>query len=257
MTTFFRMLEMAGFGQREALLEAMTVSDARRAFQHYGASPDSLQTERGLKSAFRTLVNKYHPDRGDGDEAVMKEINAAYDVLKKSLTGATGGATGGSSTSSTGTTETPVWAMAGHSGGMMPNASIRRENYTDMNYFKKRMWELSDHSRQQWTIWQFDGRFFRHTITVFGSEAIFHEMAEAMLIWGSAANPYNTRAIFVSRRNDDILYCIYSDGEFFNQHPIPFEHDSFNSNPANDQQFVRSLPEKLDALKEQRALSSQ
>jgi hypothetical protein len=251
---------MAGLGQRDKLLEVMSVWDARRAFQHYGATEEQLETERGLKTAFRKLVNKYHPDRGDNDGEAMKEITAAYDVLKKSL-GTPHAAVGGSDDDTGGSSspfdQVPIWAMAGYSGGAYPNGSIRRQNYTDMNFFKKRMWELSDHSNTEWTIWQFDGHFFRNTITVFGSEDIFHEMAEAMLIWGSSGNPYNTRAIFVSRKNDDILYCIYADGKFYNRHPIPFEHESFNSNPANDQHFVRSLPGKLDMMKQNHALSSE
>src|SRR6267378_3632021 len=41
--------------------------------------------EGGLKSAFRKLAMKWHPDRNPGDkncEARFKEINEAYEILK-------------------------------------------------------------------------------------------------------------------------------------------------------------------------------
>ena len=34
-----------------------------------------------IKRAYRKLAHKYHPDKGDGDEARFKEINEAYQVL--------------------------------------------------------------------------------------------------------------------------------------------------------------------------------
>ena len=53
---------------------------------------DSLDVDRSaddttLKSAYRKLAMKYHPDRNQGDSAAeekFKEINEAYDVLRDS-----------------------------------------------------------------------------------------------------------------------------------------------------------------------------
>lgn len=228
------------------LMEAISRLEALKIFSDAGIDASKLDAD-GLKSAYRKLAMQYHPDRG-GDLSKAQMINAAYDVLKNGSGSRLGDDDDGSSRS--GHTETPEWAWAGYSGGMPPSSSIYRNNYTDMNFFKKRMWELSDHSRQQWTIQQYDGAYFRHILTVFGSPAIFRDMADAMLVWGASGNPYNTRAIFVSRAKggDKTLYCIYADGVFYDKDPVPFEHDSFNMNPGNDQQFVRKLPEMLDRL---------
>lgn len=38
-------------------------------------------TDEQIKSAYRNLCKKYHPDTGKGDEKKMQEINQAYSVL--------------------------------------------------------------------------------------------------------------------------------------------------------------------------------
>jgi hypothetical protein len=110
------------------------------------------------------------------------------------------------------------------------------------------MWELSGKSKKEYTVQQFDGTFFRNIFTAFGSRKIFNEMAKAMKIWGESGNPYDTRAIFISERRGKKLYLVYLDGKFLGDDPYVFTHDSFNMNPANDQQFVRNLPGELDRV---------
>jgi DnaJ-class molecular chaperone len=48
-------------------------------YEILGVKKDATKDE--IKKAFRKLAIKYHPDKGDGDEAKFKEINEAYEVL--------------------------------------------------------------------------------------------------------------------------------------------------------------------------------
>lgn len=146
-------------------------------------------------------------------------------------------------------TRTPVWARAGWSGGVPPNASIHRNNYTDVNFIKKSIWELSGHSTHQYTIWGFDGHFFRNKVTVFGSPAVFTHMAVAMVDWQTkGANPYECRAVLVSSKEDPhTLWLVYADGRYLSD-PIGLQHNSRNANPGNDESFTRRLPGFLDRL---------
>lgn len=134
----------------------------------------------------------------------------------------------------------PEWAWAGYSGGYPPSASIYKQDYIDYNYFKKRMWELSGKSKQEWTIWAFDGHFFRGVITVFGNNSIFKEMAEAMVIWNSrGGNPYRTCAVVAIPNNTSNFHLIYLNGKLI--HELYYGN---SANPGNDKTFTSYLKEK-------------
>jgi len=176
-------------------------------------------------------------------------INAAYDVLKKpqSATSSSGGYRRYEPEEDEGDTS---WVMAGYSGGMRPSSRINRQNYTDVNFIKKRMWELSGKSREEWTIWGFDGHFLRGVTTVYGSNKIFPQMAEAMVTWQTkGGNSYPCRAVLVEKRGRErTAYVIWADGTFYDKKPIPIEYDTFNQNPGNDSSFTRRLERLLDEL---------
>ncbi|OGZ17465.1 MAG: hypothetical protein A2Z78_00805 [Candidatus Nealsonbacteria bacterium RBG_13_36_15] len=48
-------------------------------YQILGVPPDAFQEE--IKGVYRRLAYKHHPDTGDGNEARLKDINEAYEVL--------------------------------------------------------------------------------------------------------------------------------------------------------------------------------
>src|SRR5512145_1771497 len=58
---------------------------AKDYYELLGVKRDA--SEKDIKSAFRKLAKKYHPDANQGDpntEAKFKEINEAYEVLSDS-----------------------------------------------------------------------------------------------------------------------------------------------------------------------------
>jgi hypothetical protein len=207
-----------------------------------------MYDEKGLKAAYRRLAVLHHPDRG-GDGRTMALINTAYHVLSQRAEAppASNGAAPPRPERYPG--ETPPWAWAGYAGGgLTPSAKISKPSYTDLNFVKKRMWELSGGSTEEWNLDSFNGRIFCGAFTVYGSPAIFDEMARATV----EGDRYNrVRAVFASRRAAEAreLLLIWSDG-IMHEPPIPMEHHSWNSNPANDLDFVRNLPKLLDQIRD-------
>lgn len=242
------------------IFEATSYADAAKVFARITgiANPKTLTPDQ-LKTAYRNAMKKLHPDAG-GTKEMSQAFNDAYDVLKAGDSGG-GGASGftydrdsdGATRPRGGPREpTPQWAYAGYSGGSPPNASIHHNDYRDMNYFKKKMWELSGESKEEWHIQGFDGFFFRHGLTVYGSPQIFDEMAKAMIIWQTkGGNPYDVRAVIVSRRRSDDLKIIYADGKFYGRAPIDIPVDDWYDDELHaqkDQQIARKLPAFLDAI---------
>lgn len=239
MASFLRLLENSGIGSFRLLLEGMSRSQAISLFKFHGVPGAETLSPDDLRKEWHGLVKKHHPDVS-GDADVMKEINAAYDVLK-----------GGGSPSGAASRETDSgdeWVMAGYSGGMRPMSSIYRQNYSDINFIKKRMWELSGKSRQEWSVSAWDGRYFRGSFTVYGSSAIFKDMAEAMVTWNSGPPLHHkTQAVLAHKRNSKVLHVLYYDGDFLDG-SATLEHDSFNLNPGNDQSFCNRLNDELERI---------
>ena len=268
------------------LLWEMSRAEAEAIWRKHGANPDG-----DLKDTWKKLLRKAHPDAG-GNLEDAKLINAAYDVLKNPNAGRGTGSSGWGAEPDDGYYEErprrernwyynpdddarrdqqkanskAKWSWAGYSGGMHSDPTIRTQDYTDVNFIKKRMWELSGESTEEWTIWGFDGDYLRGVTTVYGSPEIFAQMAEAMITWQTkGGNSYPCRAVLVEKsephrskpfRDDEdeqehSVLVIWADGVFYDKKPIEMTYETFNRNPGNDQSFRHRLRRLIDELQEQ------
>ncbi len=61
----------------------LTEMAEQEALQVFGLSPEALGNQVMIKKRFRDLSKTYHPDK-IGKNAVMAQVNLAYEILKKS-----------------------------------------------------------------------------------------------------------------------------------------------------------------------------
>jgi hypothetical protein len=71
-----------------------------------------------------------------------------------------------------------IWAWAG-ADAKPASDRIERADYSDRNFVKRRMWELSGRRTDEWTIWPFTGHGFLEPLTVYATSDQFAEMVHA------------------------------------------------------------------------------
>lgn len=218
----------------------MSRDAAEKILRDHGLDATGLAPDE-LRRRWQDLARRHHPDLG-GDARAMQEINAAYSFLKPR------GARGGRDDDSPRVRGLPAWAWAGHAAaGPAPDELILREGYSDRNYLKKRLWELSGRSNEEWTLWAFDGRELLPPVTAYGSDAIFADMAEAMMRHGRRGFRWPRAVLAQAPNNRHELLVLHSDGRAL-EPPVPLPLSGAGGGPAHDRAFLMGLPGRLDAL---------
>jgi hypothetical protein len=217
----------------------MDLREAQQVFERLGGplrSPDAAE----LRRCWIQLARRLHAS-GSG-ETQMAEVNAAYDALKRSVVPPPHAITRGDPL----VHGVCAWAWAGHRGQGAPPPSdrIAVADESDVNYVKRHLWQASGRSEEAWTLWGFDRAGFLPPLTVFGSRAIFDEMARCALhcLRQGFRRP---RAVFVQKHDEawpDLL-LVYSDGQ--NRPAIALRHTG-GYHPGRDQALVLRLPQFLD-----------
>jgi len=221
---------------------AMSRETAEGILRRHGLDAADLAPGE-LKRRWQDLARRHHPDRG-GDTRAMQEINAAYSFLKPQASGDSGAAA--RDTSSPRVRGVPVWAWAGQDPGTVPDEMIFRHDHSDRNYLKKRLWELSGRSTEEWTLWAFDGQEMLPPVVAYGSDAIFPEMAQAMLRHGRRGfrTPRAVLAQAPHERYEALL--LHADGRLL-EPPVEMAWSSAGG-WARDRAFILDLLGRLDAL---------
>ncbi len=221
----------------------MSREAAEAVLGRHGLDAAGLAPEE-LKRRWQELARRHHPDLG-GDIRAMQEINAAYALLKPRA--APSPLSGTRDTSSPRVRGFPAWVWAGHGGGgTVPDELILREDYSDRNFLKMRLWELSGRCAEEWTLWAFDGQELLPPVVSYGSDAVFAEMATAMLRHGRRGFR-SPRAVLAQAPNERYeVLVLHSDGR---AHAPPAALSlSSPEGLARDRAFILGLPERLDAL---------
>jgi hypothetical protein len=246
------------------ILPEVNVIDAILLFRRFGVDVTGMAAD-DLKGARRELIHRHHPDRG-GDLNAAQSINAAYDLLKDGVPKYRGtdfalkwfrrkhqGRREQVAALKLCYPDHPEWAWAGYSGDAPSRPVIHNNDFTDINFIKKTMWELSGHSDIEYTIWGFDGRSFRGQVAVFATPKAFNYMADAMIMCQTKGSyRCDCRAVFAYQEESKNLFLIYADGKYYGDNPITMQC-SCERDPEEDRDFVQNLPLILDRLRENAA----
>lgn len=217
----------------------------------------TAMSAESLRQHWRAMIKASHPDLPENRGRLRDAgaINAAYDVLRMDLLarrphGVGAGAQGDLARETVWRGERVTIAPPWQPDKNAKNHRIMVESYRDVNFFKKRIWELSDRSEEEYHIDAFGQTMFEGRTSVYGNARVFDEMARAMLIWNANGSREDlTRAVLVSPANDSgALYLIYADGRSLAHKPIPLPYDELAGAPSRDKNLQAKLPVVLDRL---------
>ena len=241
------------------ILPPIRVVDAILLFRRLGVDVTGMGPDQ-VNAARRNLMNRHHPDRG-GNLDTAQNINSAYDLLKNGVPTFRASVLGLKSFCRAHPSrreqvaalklcypEHPEWAWAGCSDAPL-RPKIYSNDFTDVNFIKKTIWELSGQSPAEYTVCGFDGRQFRSHVVVFGSPKTFDYMADAMIMCQTRGSyGCDCRAVFVQEEESKDLYLIYSDRKYYGNRPIKLRC-CLDREPWDDWEFVQDIPAKLDELR--------
>ena len=231
---------------RLLLNEGMSISQATKIFADHGVANADTIDKTLLRQKWIELVKQYHSDVSLADPNILKDVNAAYDVLKNTPIPST--QTNTRRYSSDSSRSTPRH----HSDPWQTDPRAVRDpepKHTSVNFFKKKAWELSGKptsiDSNKYTFWNWDGYYFGGVFTVYttNNDDNWFEISKLLIDWNAF---YESVAVFVAHENDDqnTIYLINHRGKKISP-AVKYEHESFNKNPGNDRSFTDMLRKTL------------
>ncbi len=197
------------------VLTEMSSEQANSVFRYYGVVPASDLTV--LKTQFRDLAQKHHPDRGGSTES-MQEINAAYEMLK-------------------------VSAGKGSADEIRRKPGDAFEDFRDVDYFARRVKSISEGHDEPCVAYAFDGESFTAEVNLqadMGNDKVIEMIREGMLTQGGS---YHTKIIGLVMKSDPRrFYLIFQAKNRGNQKVtyIPMG-GGFTVDPKRDNKLLNDL----------------
>ena len=221
----------------------MTPDEAEGLFADAGLSVRHLD-DSGLRRAWIAALRHAHPDHG-GSHDRAAALNEAYRVLRATLTERLAERKARvfrASARDPLRDGVAVWAWAGEAG--RPSDLIHRFDHTDRNFVKRRLWEVSGGSRDEWTIWPFDGARFLDSLTAYASPAAFDEMVQAASHYARQGFRWPRAVLAVPANNRFEAWLVGLGG-----HALPRpERLPIAAAPPQDRGLIRLLQERVSAL---------
>jgi hypothetical protein len=226
------------------LCEVLTDSQAADIFAKYGISNALSLDKIKLKAAWLDLVKQYHTDVSDKDPNALKDINAAYDVLKNTSISTDDYIDrvrrNASNTYQSRDSQPEPW-QPDKRASRNPNPSK-----PDIHYYKKLAWEISGKPASipanEYTFWNWDGYYLRGSFTVYTTPEHWYEVSKLLVEWDGS---YRSKAVFVSySKADKVVYMVNKHGQKIDP-PQPIKHESNNANPDNDWTFTDRMRKEI------------
>ena len=222
----------------------MTPDEAEGLFADAGLSVRHLD-DAGLRRAWIAALRRAHPDHG-GSHDRAAALNEAYHVLRTTTAERLAVRKAQQFRASTRDplrNGVAVWAWAGAAGGR-PSDRIERLDLTDRNFVKRRLWEVSGGSRDEWTIWPFDGARFLDSLTAYASPVAFEDMVKAASGYARQGFRWPRAVVAVPAANRYEAWLIGLGG-----HALPRpERLPVSAAPPQDRGLIRLLQERVSAL---------
>ena len=218
------------------IAQAMPLS---RALEVFGLP--SLPSPEDVKKRYRQLALQHHPDRTNGDQRKMKDINNAFEVLENVRTGGEGFEEQ-SYTSNSWYQPSRPWGPkpSWQTDPRAPYNEVGRD-FGNINFCKKAIYDKTVEQglpTSRVTLMAFDGSYFRHSFTAFGNEAISDFMGDVLERWNSGgSNSYPTAAVLM-QLEDGNLYIIRINGKSMSPTKIDYDEER---GVVNDMDLQRRL----------------
>ena len=125
--------------------------------------------------------------------------------------------------------------------------TIYRNDFTDLNFAMKAIYEHASAPRLRVSLHGFDGSYGRSSFTAFSSLDDLGYAAKVLEAWGKEQNGVFDAVIGVVGGAGSDVRVLRIRGEDVSDLGLTLDHDSFNQNPFNDTSFARRLRALVEA----------